>query len=117
MTVFALMTEHEEPVGFLLIAGDEVLDPGPSVRNCMFSGAPDDEELLAHPLGRFVSDRQFEEYLCSIDNTFERLAVMVVIGEDVVNMTFSGEPLGAWHVRTGTATSVEGVCAIVDEDR
>jgi hypothetical protein len=111
MTAFALLTDNEELVGFLLIAGDDELDPGISTRDCIFTGFPTNSDLLDHELGKFVQDHKHDEYPCTIKNSTERLDLSITASNKTVHLAFFGEPSGRWHFESGLGRSQDGFCA------
>ncbi|WP_145640776.1 hypothetical protein [Neorhizobium alkalisoli] len=104
MTSFAIMTEDEEDLGFILFASHEGDWPPPGPNDCVFNGFPYDPSLLETPEARFVADHKGREWSADFTYTDEEMTVLIDMDTGWTFELKSNAGGNSWTARKGEET-------------
>lgn len=107
MTTFAIWTDEEEDLGFILFAKHDGDWPPAGNNDCVFSGAPYDPALLDDPRARFVSDHKGKENVAMISYTDTEMLVRIDLDTGWVFEIRSDANGNKWFATQG-GTKIEG---------
>lgn len=109
-----MLTEKEELLAFLALAGDGPIPHGTKTHDCIFMGVAENAALLEHPLGKFLQQNKLEEFVCTSNDMGNKLEITITMPDAKVMVTFANEPFGRWYYVNGDYRSEEGLCAFAE---
>ncbi|MCL2309053.1 MAG: hypothetical protein FWC42_02085 [Proteobacteria bacterium] len=110
MASIALLTEKQELLAFLLLAGDGEIPTGTASHDCIIMGVPENAELFEHPLGIFLQENKLKEFSCVTNDTGASLEINVTLPEAEIFLRFADEKLGRWYFVQNGEKSPMGLC-------
>lgn len=117
MSGFLLATVTSERVGFLLMAGDELLAPDDSARDCVFLSAPSRAELVEHPFNRFFIEYRATEFECSLSRIGDEWRATVPIQDRLtVCLCCKTGETGQWHIECEGEEHLVGKCRLLGDE-
>jgi hypothetical protein len=109
MAGLLLQTTQQERVGFLLLAGKDLLEKGDNPRDCVFMSAPEKGELIEHELNCFLSEYRSREFQCLFFWEEEAWEANIDLGDSCwVHLRFSRVQGGTWRVQGDDESSIKG---------
>lgn len=103
MTSFAIQTDEDEDLGFILFARHDGDWPPAGKNECIFNGFPYDAALLDDPRGRFVMEQKGQEWIADVSYSATEMLVRIDLSTGWVFELRSTESGNIWTaVRAGT---------------